>query len=155
MLVRRFAPGDAREVSDLIARTLRETNIRDYSAEYLENDIRRLQPEDIEKRASRQHFYVAEEGGRIVGCGAIGPYWDKEDESSLFTIFVLPEMQGNGVGRRIIGALEADEYFLRARRVEIPASITGAPFYEKMGYTYKGGVTTPDAEGLLRMEKHR
>ena len=155
MTIRRFAKGDAQAVSDLIAATLRISNRKDYSEEYIENDIRCLQPEDIEKRAGWQHFYVAEEDGAIVACGAIGPYWDKEDESSLFTIFVHPSLQGRGVGREIMRTLEADEYFLRARRVEIPASVTAAPFYRKMGYAYKDGVTEPDAEGLLRMEKRR
>ena len=130
-------------------------NSQDYSMEYLENDIAHLQPADILGRAGWQHFYVAEESSRIVGCGAIGSYWGKTDESSLFTIFVLPECQGQGIGRKIIETLEQDEYFLRARRVEIPASITGTPFYLKMGYTYKNGVTQPDEEGLLRLEKRR
>ena len=155
MIIRRFEEKDAQAVSDLIAHTLRATNSRDYSMEYLENDIAHLQPADILGRAGWQHFYVAEESSRIVGCGAIGSYWGKTDESSLFTIFVLPECQGQGIGRKIIETLEQDEYFLRARRVEIPASITGTPFYLKMGYTYKNGVTQPDEEGLLRLEKRR
>ena len=155
MTIRRFEEKDAQAVSDLIARTLRATNSKDYSMEYLENDIAHLQPADILRRARGQHFYVAEEDGRIVGCGAIGSYWGKTDESSLFTIFVLPEYQGRGIGRKIIETLERDEYFLRARRVEIPASITGTPFYLKMGYSYKNGVTEPDEEGLLRLEKWR
>lgn len=71
---------------------------------------------------------MAEEDGQIVGCGAIGPYWGSETESSLFTIFVLPEYQGRGIGRAVIRTLEEDAFFLRARRVEIPASITGTPF---------------------------
>ena len=92
-------------------------------SEYIENDIKVLQPQNILERASRMHFYVFCEDGKIVGCGAIGPFWGKTDESSLFTIFVLPEYQGRGIGRKIIQTLEADEYFLRAKRVEIPASI--------------------------------
>ena len=155
MTIRRFEEKDAQAVSNLIAHTLRTTNSRDYSPEYLENDIAHLRPADILGRAAGQHFYVAEENGRVVGCGAIGSYWGKADESSLFTIFVLPEYQGRGIGRQIIRTLERDEYFLRARRVEIPASITGTPFYLKMGYTYKNGVTEPDEEGLLRLEKWR
>ena len=106
------------------------------------------------ERASWTHFYVVEENETIIGCGAIGPYWDKEDESSLFTIFVSPDYQGQGVGRKIIETLEKDEYFLRAKRVEIPASITATPFYLKMGYTYKNGVTEPDKQYLIRLEKY-
>lgn len=82
--------------------------------------------------------------------GSLGPYWGKEDESILFTIFVLPEYQGRGVGRAVIDTLEKDEFFLRAKRIEIPASITGVPFCLKMGYNYKNGVTEPDKEHLIR-----
>ncbi len=96
MIIRRFKPGDTEKVSALIIKTLREVNIKDYSKEYIENLILKMQPEDILKRAKETHFYVVYDEERIVGCGAIGPYWDKMDESSFFNIFVLPEFQGNG-----------------------------------------------------------
>lgn len=152
---RPFRTEDAAEVSALIIRTLRETNIRDYSAEYIEKDVMMFSPERVIERAGWTHFYVICDKNAIVGCGAIGPYWGKEDESSLFNIFVLPEHQGNGVGRLIIHTLERDEYFLRAKRIEIPASITACKFYLKMGYSYKNGVDRVDEEGLYRLEKHR
>lgn len=66
---------------------------------------------------------------------------------------VVVEYQGKGVGRAIIDTLEKDEYFLRAKRIEIPASITGVPFYLKMGYHFKNGISEPDDEHLIRMEK--
>ncbi len=155
MLVRRFRERDAKEVSELIAKTLRTTNIRDYSPEYIENDVSRLTPDHLIERAGWTHFYVVCEGSVIVGCGAIGPYWGREDESSLFTIFVLPEHQGKGIGRAIIDTLEKDEYFLRARRIEVPASITACGFYKKMGYSHKNGIAAVDGEQLYRLEKFR
>ena len=74
---------------------------------------------------------------------------------SLFTIFVDPNWQGKGIGRKIIETLEQDAYFKRARRIEIPASITGVDFYRKMGYDFKEGGDQVDAEGLYRLEKFR
>ena len=153
--VRIFVNSDADEVSALIIRTLRTTNIKDYSEEFIENDVKNFTPEGVLQRASWTHFYVICDGDTIVGCGAIGPYWGKEDESSLFNIFVLPEYQGKGVGRKIIETLELDEFFLRAKRVEIPASITACDFYRKLGYTYKNGVDVVDEEQIFRLEKFR
>ena len=150
---RRFEPADAAEVSALITKTLRITNSKDYSPEYIEKDVAQFTPEKVVERASWTHFYVFCDGEKIVACGAIGPYWGKEDESSLFNIFVLPEYQGKGVGRKIIETLETDEYALRAKRIEIPASITACTFYRKMGYDYKNGIDTVDAELLYRLEK--
>ena len=153
--VRRFEKEDAQTVSELIIRTLRITNSKDYSPEYIENDVKMFSPEFVIHRASWTHFYVVCAGERIVGCGAIGAYWGSEVESSLFNIFVDPDYQGKGVGRRIIETLEQDEYFLRARRIEIPASITACEFYKKMGYTHKNGIAAVDEEQLYRMEKFR
>ena len=155
MEIRRFVPSDAEAVAELIAVTMRTTNLGDYTAEALEALIDHMNAQEMINRASWMHFYVVEEAGELIGCGAIGPYWGKEDESSLFTIFVRPDRQGQGVGRRIVETLENDEFALRARRIEIPASITGTPFYLKMGYTYKDGITEPDDERLLRLEKFR
>jgi GNAT superfamily N-acetyltransferase len=153
--VRRFENGDAGEVSALIARTLREVSIKDYSHEYIEALVLRERPEDVLERAAQLHFYVACAGEKIVGCGGIGPYWGSETESWLSTVFVLPEYIGKGVGRKIIETLEGDEFFLRAKRVEIPASVTAVGFYLKMGYNYKNGSAAVDGEGLVRLEKIR
>lgn len=155
MEIRQFKADDAAEVSALVIRTLREVNSKDYPQEYIENTVRHMQPEDIIQRAGWTHFYVFCQDEQIVGCGAIGPYWDSKTESCLFTIFVRPDYRGKGIGRIIMETLEADPLFLKAERVEIPASITGTPFYLKIGYTFKGGVTEPDEDGLLHLEKYR
>ena len=153
MIIRRFENSDAAAASDLIRQTLRISNTKDYPADIIEELVQRHTPEYVLQRAGWTHFYVAEEDGNLIGCGAIGPYWDKEDESSLFSFFVRPDQQRKGVGAALMQALENDEYALRARRIEIPASITGLPFYQKMGYKFKAGGDQPDEERLYRLEK--
>ena len=153
--IRKFEIKDAEAVSALIAKTMRTTNVKDYTAEVIENTISRLTPENIIQRAGWMHFYVVCEGDTIIGCGAIGSYWGKLDESSLFNIFVLPEYQGKGVGRKIVETLEQDKFFLRAKRIEIPSSITASEFYRKLGYNYKNGIKIIDEEHHIPMEKFR
>ena len=153
MIIRRFREEDAEAVSDLIVNTILISNVRDYPPELMAELARTETPEHVLGRAGWTHFYVAEEEGKIVGCGAIGPYWGRTDESSLFTIFVHPDRQGKGIGKRIVETLEGDEFGLRAGRIEIPASATGLPFYMKMGYSFKDGNDKMDEEHLYRLEK--
>ena len=155
MIIRPFEQTDSVAVSELIRKTICISNVKDYPIELIEALIDTETPQHIIERASWTYFYVVQEQEKIIGCGAIGPYWGKEDESSLFTIFVMPEYQGKGIGRAIIDTLENDIYYLRAKRIEIPASITGVPFYLKMGYHFKNGISEPDKEHLIRMEKSR
>ena len=155
MNIRRFTISDAQETAAMIAKTLRISNIKDYTPEMMEACVQSLSADNLIQRSGWLHFYVAEDEGKIIGCGGIGPYWDKEDESSLFTIFVLPEYQGKGVGRLIMETLEKDEFFLRAKRIEIPSSITGCQFYRHFGYDYKDGIAEVDNEHVYRLEKFR
>ena len=152
---RSFKIEDAKAVSELVRRTLRETNIKDYSKEYIQNDISKMDENFFIERGKWTNCYVFldENTESIIGIGSIGSYWGSETESSLFTIFVSPDYQGKGIGKQIMEKLESDEYFLRADRIEIPASITALSFYQKMGYDFKNGVDYIDEEGLYRLEK--
>lgn len=92
---------------------------------------------------------------KIVGTGSISSFWGSKTESILLTIFVLPEFHGKGIGRKIINTLEQDEFYVRATRIEIPASITATEFYRKFGYDYKNGVKELDEEHHYRLEKFK
>lgn len=151
--LRRFRESDAPAVSAMIRRTLRVSNGRDYPEAEIDALVERHGPAYLAERAAWTHFYVAEARERIIGCGSIGPWWGSETESGLFTIFVSPEWQGEGVGRALMQALERDDYALRARRIEIPASITGLHFYQNLGYAFREGSERPDPDGLYRLEK--
>jgi ribosomal protein S18 acetylase RimI-like enzyme len=152
-----FKNSDADEVANLVKETMLTTNIKDYSEEYLNNDLNRLTAQDFIMRASYFHCYVFIDDtvNKIIAVGSIGAYWDKKDESSLFNIFVSPTYQGQGIGRQLIQVLEEDEYFKRAKRIEIPASITALGFYQKIGYSFKNGNNIIDDEQLYRLEKFK
>ena len=153
MIIRKFENGDAVKTHEMIAHTLRTVNTKDYTPQFIEETIQRLSPEILIQRGETSHFYVLCEDDKIIGCGGIAGFWGSETESILLTIFVHPDYQGKGYGRQLIETLENDEYFKRAERVEIPASITAVGFYQKMGYDYKDGISTPDEEQHVRLEK--
>lgn len=153
MEIRLITKDDYQSVADMISRSLNDSQFtRFYPACSIKYVAESLNAEAIEKRASWTHFYVIEENNEIIACGAIGPYYDSLTESSLFTIFVDSKYQGQGYGRKIIETLEKDEYFIRAERIEIPASMSAIPFYRKMGYEHKNGELIYD-DGHFALEK--
>ncbi|MBE9374285.1 amino-acid N-acetyltransferase, partial [Saccharopolyspora sp. HNM0983] len=50
-----------------------------------------------------QEFWVADDGGRILGCGALHVLW--EDLAEIRTVAVDPASKGRGVGHRIVDRL--------------------------------------------------
>lgn len=152
---RRFRDEDAEMISNIVRRNFMEVNIRDYDEDSMNALSDVYDADKIRQIASYANMYVAIVDGHIVGTGSISSFWGSKDESILLTIFVVPELQGYGIGKLIINTLEDDELFLRARRIEIPSSITAMKFYKKFGYDYKDGNKELDEEGHFRLEKFR
>lgn len=155
LTIRRFREQDAHEVVSLIHRNFIEVNAADYGLEKMKLAAKMYDEEKLRKVASYAHMYVFCQEDRILAVGAISSYWGSEKESILLTIFVLPEYHQQGIGRLIMQTLRQDPLYLRAERIEIPASITAVPFYQKFGFAYKDGVQEMDGEGHFRLEKFR
>ena len=153
--VRKFQKADAEEVQELIVRNFLEVNSKDYGIKAMQELAVNYEIDKILQIASYAHMYVFELDDRIVGVGSISSFWGSETESILLTIFVLPELHGNGVGRIIMQTLGQDELYLRADRIEIPSSITATEFYRKFGYDYKDGIKELDSEQHYRLEKYK
>jgi putative acetyltransferase len=94
-------------------------------------------------RSPQVRFVVARHRGRAVGCGAVRfmpPEAATADEAygEIKRMFVSPEMRGAGVGRRLLGELEA---IARGQGVGLALLETGASqpaalrLYERCGYT--------------------
>lgn len=150
----RFKIGDEKYICEVIKKDILAENVYDYPVEAINHLIEQQNEETIRRRAESFHCYTFLDNKRIVGVGMVGPYWGSLTESSFFTIFRDPEYKGKGLGRLIIETLEKDEYYLRANRVEIPASITAVEFYKHFGYGFKKLGNIVDNEGIYRMEKY-
>lgn len=155
MRIRRFDDRDADAVSGLIVRTLLTSCAADYAPEPLEAFARTQTPACMKRRGRETHFYVVEEAGTVVGCGAVGS--DERDAAvcAVYSLYVLPECQGRGVGRMIVETLLADEYARRAKVILLHASRTALGFYGRMGFVFRDGCDAPDADGLYEMEIRR
>jgi GNAT superfamily N-acetyltransferase len=151
--IRPFRPQDAGAVSALVRRSLLEVNIRDYDPAQVAAWAAYYTPEEIARVAGAGRLYVAWRGSRAVGSGAVAP--GPEGGCVLRTVFVLPEEQGQGVGRRIVETLERDPAFLAADPIALDASKTSRGFYEALGYVHTGGAPHLVDDDHYPMEKRR
>lgn len=155
VIVKPYCEKDAEEIVALIIRNFREVNVKDYGQKAIEELVATHDVDWFRNLAGYANVYVFWCQEKIVGVGSISSFWGSLTESILLTIFVLPEFHGQGLGSYIIDTLEKDELFLRAERIEIPASITAVEFYRKKGYDYKNGIKELDEENQYRLEKFR
>lgn len=155
VVVKPYQEENAEEIVNLIIRNFREVNVKDYGEEAMAALAATHDVNWFKGVAEYANVYVFWNEDKIVGVGSISSFWGSLTESILLTIFVLPEFHGLGIGSYIIDTLESDVLFLRAKRIEIPASITAVEFYRKKGYDYKNGIKELDDEQLYRLEKFR
>lgn len=79
---------------------------------------------------------VAHQEGRVVGCVLFHP--DSPGGGRLFAMAVSPALQGGGLGRRLVTALEAELPRRGMVSIHLHARATVVPFYERLGYTVHG-----------------
>ncbi len=83
-------------------------------------------------------FLVAEEGGEILGyCGVLTAL----DQGDVLNVGVRPDLQGQGIGRRLVGALikKMDERGVSSLYLEVRTSNQAAiGLYEASGFKEVG-----------------
>lgn len=129
MQIRLFQAQDAAQVAQLFHETVRQVNLRDYSAE----QVRVWAPDDLYFRdwvvVCRDRFtYVADDAGVIAGFGELQP------NGHIDCFYCHKDYQRCGVGSQIYQAIEAKARELSLGRLFVEASITAKPFFQRMGF---------------------
>lgn len=134
--IRTYQPEDALALLELFRDTVRRVNCRDYSPE----QIQAWASDEIDPKAWAERFedrfaIVAEMNGTPVG------FTDMQLDGHIDRFYVSADHQGQGVGRRMLGAivLEAQRAGLRSLTVE--ASITARPFFEAQKFVVQAEQT--------------
>jgi amino-acid N-acetyltransferase len=78
-----------------------------------------------------QEFWVAELGGRVVGCGALHVFWS--DLGEIRTVAVDPVATGHGIGHAIVSRLLDVARELELKRIFVLTFET--EFFGKHGFT--------------------
>jgi N-acetylglutamate synthase-like GNAT family acetyltransferase len=126
-IIRTTLPSDAPEISRVIIHALRETNSRDYTPEIIARVERSFAPEAIRDFLTRRTMFTAEIAGQIMGTASL-------DQNVVRTVFVAPDAQGRGIGRRLMAAVIRKAQARHVAVLSVPSTVTAEPFYARLGF---------------------
>jgi GNAT superfamily N-acetyltransferase len=118
---------DAEAVSQVIVSALRESNARDYPREVIERLAQIFSPAAVLDMMGKRTVFVATSGQRIVGTASL-------DRGVVHAVFVAPDIQRCGVGRRLMAEVERAARSEGTATLVVQSSVTAVPFYARLGF---------------------
>ncbi|CDX41234.1 Acetyltransferase, GNAT family [Mesorhizobium sp. SOD10] len=125
--IRRATDGDAEAVSRVIVAALRQTNAKHYTPDIIARVEQNFSPSAMLQFFKKRYVLVAAATDRIVGTASL-------DGTTVRSVFVDPQLQGVGVGRRLMAAIEEAAQANGVTLLTVPSSVTAEPFYSRLGF---------------------
>ena len=125
--IRRVTADDVETLSALIARTVIVSNTPDYEADVIKMLQEFAKPASVAERMVGRDCFVTVDGDKVVGTISLGG-------DRLRQMFVAPEYQKHGLGRRLVEHLEAHARSLGVKELRLHSLLTARAFYARLGY---------------------
>lgn len=145
LTIRRATQEDKEAIWRVHGSAVRVTCAGHYSREVIEIWAGRLRPEKYGEAIDRYEFFVAEEGGEVVGFGELG-----QESGEVQGLYVSPDAAGRGVGRKLLSTLEERARAHGLESLRLTSSLNAVPFYERAGFTAVEELTQTIAPGVER-----
>lgn len=131
MLIRPFTAKDTALVYQLFYDTVHSVNLQHYTPAEVEAWVPSHTPDlqHWQERFLSQHTLLAEIDGHLAGFANLEP-----DGRNIDMVYTHKEFQGRGVATALVDQLEQEVRKNGGNTVELAASITARPFFEKRGY---------------------
>lgn len=129
-MIRPAEDADRAQIFDVHLRAVRETCARSYAPHQINAWTGVLSPETYSSLLRKRLMIVAADGGRVVGFGQLN-----REAREIEAIYVRPDRQGQGIGRRLLGELEQHARGFGLRSIEVSATLNAVGFYERNGYS--------------------
>ena len=133
MTIRRARATDADAVGRVHRSAIRELCRTHYTDEQIEAWSGPRPAGHFAEVIRAKEFYVAEEGGEVVGFGSLNP-----EACEVDAVYVAPAAAGRGVGTELLRTVEARARELGLKRLSVDASLNAVGFYERAGFELQG-----------------
>jgi len=127
--IRRARQEDRGAIWHVHTRAIREVCKSHYSDRDLQVWTDFLKPGRYEEPIRKGPFYVAVEGGSIIGFGSLN-----QKSGEIEALYVAPDHVGRGVGMSILKALENVALDSGLKFLCLSSSLNAVRFYEMAGY---------------------
>ncbi|MEJ2363525.1 MAG: GNAT family N-acetyltransferase [Deltaproteobacteria bacterium] len=127
--IRRARQEDKGALWHIHTRAIREVCKSHYSERELQIWTDVLRPARYQEPIKKGPFYVAIEGGSIIGFGNLN-----QKSGEIEALYVDPDYVGRGVGMRILKALENAAVGSGLKLLCLSSSLNAVKFYEMAGY---------------------
>ena len=125
--IRPAQKSDVGQISRLVQKTIRISNAQDYPKAVIDRVVANFSTDTVQHLLTIRTVLVAIQDDVAVGTASL-------DGEVVRTVFVAPEVQGQGVGRCLMNAIEAIADLEGTTVLQVPASLTARPFYARLGY---------------------
>jgi predicted N-acetyltransferase YhbS len=125
--IRPAKPADATAISAVIIQSLQQSNAADYSAALIAQVEQSFTPERILALLEQRQVLVAVLDQQVVATASL-------QGNVVRSVFVVPGLQGTGVGRALMQAIEDLARQTGQALLRVPSSITAEAFYARLGY---------------------
>ncbi len=145
LTIRRGRQEDKEAIWRVHRRAVSETCASHYPPEVIEIWAGRLRPEKYAEAIDRYDFFVAEEGGEIVGFGELG-----QETGEVQGLYVSPALKGRGVGWKLLRTLEERARAYGLKSLSLTSSLNAVAFYERAGFEAVEERSDTIAPGVVR-----
>jgi putative acetyltransferase len=129
MRIRRVKRADIPQIARLYYETVHRVNARDYSPGQIQAWAPRVYPDAFwQRRFRRYRVLVAEDSGAIVGFVELAP------KGEIDCFYVHHAHQQRGIGAALMARAEREARSRGNSRLLADVSITGEPFFRRMGF---------------------
>ncbi|MGH9967560.1 MAG: GNAT family N-acetyltransferase [Pyrinomonadaceae bacterium] len=127
--IRRAREEDCQSLGSVHAAAVRGIRTALYTTEEIQAWAVPRKPESYEESIRSKEFFVAEEGGVIVGFGVLN-----QESAEVEAVYVSPQAARRGIGLEVLRKLEERARALGLGVLRLNASLNAVPFYERAGY---------------------
>ena len=134
MNIRRATIEDAHEACAVLRRSISELCLLDHGGDpkFLARWLSNKTVENVRRWILESHFFVAEEGGALLGCAAM------IDSGKITLNYVAPGARFRGVSKALMSRLEATANALGIPECSLESTQTALRFYRSLGYVESG-----------------